>query len=261
MLTLRNGQCTTDPRLDRIRQIDLRSLDYPVSVLLDTEQYRAPRSYTWKLGMDALDQTPTGRDGSYSGSGCVGHGWAHELSARPGVVTGVTHEFALDLYYGIQRRDPWEGGEYPGAEPYYEGTSVLSGAQEVQARGWIDEYRWALTIPDLITTLGYFGPVVAGFDWYEDMFWPDEHGFIRPTGNIAGGHCVLIQGVHIEQTPELTDRPGTLDPVRSYVTIVNSWSPNWGIRGRAKIALVDLAVLWPGADMVVAVRRHSGAVG
>lgn len=252
MFTLRDGRCTADPRLDRIRQTDLRSLNYPVSDVLTADEYRRPRSYTWKLGMEALDQGPNGA--------CVGFGWGHELSARPGVVTGVNDQFALGVYFGAQRRDPWPGGAYPGAEDFYEGTSVLAGAQEVRERGWIDEYRWCFTLDDLVATLGYRGPVVAGLDWTEDMFEPDHDFFLRPTGRYAGGHCVCIQGVHVERTVELGDGPDTLDPIRSYVTIVNSWSPGWGTRGRAKITLVDLAVLWPTAEFVVPMHRHAGTI-
>lgn len=243
--TLRNGQCTRDQRLDRIRQVDLRALNYPISDLLTINMYRAPRSYTWRLPIEVLNQ---GSEGS-----CVGHGFAHELAARPVMVEGITHKFAVDFYYGAQQRDPWAGGAYPSATPWYEGTSVQAGADEAKARGYCDEYRWVLSIPDLITTLGYWGPVVAGLEWTDDMFAPDNEGFIRPTGDVAGGHCVCFTGVKIER-----DAANVVDPVRSYVTGVNSWGPNYGIRGRFKMALVDLAVSWPTAEFVVLVRRRHG---
>lgn len=254
MLTLRDGSCTRDPRLDRIRQVDLGTLNYPISSILTADQYRTPRSYTWSVPM-VLNQG--------QGSSCVGHGWAHELAARPGVVRGVDHAFAVDIYHGAQRRDPWPGGEYEGASPVYAGSSVQAGAEEVKALGFIDEYRWAFTIADLITAIGYHGPAVIGIDWYAGMFEPDDDGWIRPTGDVAGGHCVCLPGVRIVRRPlpagaNPRDVMATIDPLASYAVIQNSWGVGWGISGRARLSLVDLAVLWSGGEFVVPVTRHAG---
>jgi hypothetical protein len=34
-----------------------------------------------------------------------------------------------------------------------------------------------------------------------------------------------------------------VDLQKSYVTLHNSWGPNWGINGRAKLSLYDLEIL------------------
>src|SRR5687767_9948368 len=99
MIILKNGACTSDPRLDRVRHVDLRSLNYLADIsFLGAEPYAKPRSYTWRYGAQ-LDQ---GQEGA-----CVGFGWSHELAARPGIVQGLSNDFARRLYWKIQEQDPW----------------------------------------------------------------------------------------------------------------------------------------------------------
>jgi hypothetical protein len=240
-MNLRNGQFTNDPRLDRVRHVDLRSLDYPVSELLTADQYSNPRSYTWRLET-YLDQGPDGA--------CVGFAFSHELAARPGVVSGINNTYAKHLYWDAQRADPWLGGSYPDASPQYEGTSTVAGAQVAKRRGFIKEYRWALNIMDLVTAVGYSGPAVMGVDWYEDMIDPDEGGYVHPYGDIVGGHCVCLIGVRIVRTAI-----GKVDMLRSYFVIHNSWGPDWGVDGRCGITLAELMVLWPAGDFCIPIGR------
>lgn len=247
MHSLRNGQCTEDPRLDRVRQVDLRSLDFPATPILQLAGAYEPRSYTWRLET-WLDQ---GSEGA-----CVGFGWAHELAARPGVVSGVSDAFARErVYWEAQRIDEWDGGSYPDASPVYEGTSVLAGAKVVTAAGYIHEYRWALEPLELVLAVGYHGPVVIGVDWYADMMDVDADGFIHANGKIVGGHCVCIPAVRV-----VRDSTGALDPLKSYFTIHNSWGPSWGVNGRCHIALVDIMKLWPGGDFCIPVGRIKATV-
>lgn len=235
-------------KFGRLKRVDLRSLNYPVSAVLGDDELRKPRSYTWAPLIPALDQQT---DGS-----CVGHAFAHDLAAKPGVVRGVDHPFARDLYFDIQRRDEWEGGAYEGADPFYEGTSVLAGARLLKERGWFGEYRWALNLRDLVGAVGYRGPVVMGCDWYEGMLTPDSSGFVRPTGRPVGGHCVLIYAVHVVKSTGY----GRPDPLHSWFQVRNSWGPEWGRLGDCRVSLADMAVLWPGADFCVPLGRRQGAV-
>jgi hypothetical protein len=245
-LELRDGSATTDPRLDRCPQYDARSLQFPIARRLTAEQYRAPRSYTWRLE-HVLDQ---GDEGA-----CVGFGWAHELAARPGVVTGIDARYAHDhIYWPAQMQDEWPGGSYPGASPQYEGTSVLGGAKAVKAAGWISEYRWALTPDDLIIAVGYAGPAVIGINWYRDMFTPDADGYVRPTGPLAGGHCVVVTGVQIVLDPGGRN----IDNFRSSFIVTNSWGPTWGHEGRARISFADMLKLWPGGEFCIPLGRLAG---
>lgn len=195
-----------DPRLDRLVEFDERSRSYPIRTLLPTTF----RSYTWRVPV-ALDQ---GREGA-----CVGFGWAHEIAARPWADAGITNDYAFAIYRWAQQNDQWPGEDY-------EGTSVLAGAKAVSE--WLDrivEYRWAFGLDDVRRTLGYRGPVVLGVNWYDGMSEPGSDGFIRVSGNLAGGHCILAYGV---------SEPG------KYVKLWNSWGTGWGQGGACRITFADL---------------------
>lgn len=218
MVQLRDDLTSTDPRLDRIPRDDARNRNYPIRALLNPEV--RPRSYTWACA-DHLDQ---GQEGA-----CVGFGFAHELIAKPRVVAGVSASYArTELYWNIQRNDAWPGGAYPGADPFYEGTSVLDGAAYMKAHGWYDEYRWALSEEDLCLAVGYHGPAVIGVNWWTGMMDTDTNGMIHKSGQIEGGHCTLVKGVSL--------RHGR------YI-IHQSWGASWGVGGDCMISREDMAAL------------------
>lgn len=254
-IPIRGGQFTTDIRLDRVRDVDLGNLNYLVRSVLMSEERRVPRSYTWRVE-SWLDQLSEGS--------CVGHGCAHELLARPAVVKGIDHDFARNrIYHPAQHDDPWTGCFLGRACPIdpsdeqYEGTSTTSGLNILRKLGYVDEFRWALTIQEASTYLGYRGPLVIGVDWYSGMFNPDADGFIHASGNIAGGHCVCVIAIKIEwingRGPHSWDN---VDFLRSYWVIHNSWGKGWGVNGRAKIALIDVMKLWPGGDFACITGRR-----
>lgn len=227
MKKLKDGTTTLDRRLDRLVYFDKRSRKFPIRAITGT---RPLRSYTWSCGA-VLDQ---GRDGA-----CVGFGCTHELIARPAAAVGGVDEegrpYRLDatfakerVYWPAQRRDPWPGGSYPGARPKYEGTSVLAGVQVLHDLGWFDSYRWAFSLNDVLLGIGYHGPCVFGLAWYEGMFTPDAEGYIHPTGELAGGHCVIGNVVQVRQ---------------KRIRIHNSWGPGWGNGGGAWISFEDLRTL------------------
>jgi hypothetical protein len=236
---LANGQLVNDPQLDRVFQLDWRSLDYAVGAELieAAVPVHRPRSYTWFID-EWLDQLNEGA--------CVWFSFAHELAARPQEIHGVTNNYARGVYFDSQRIDPWEGGAYPGASPFYEGTSVLAGAQTLKQRGFYESYHWALSAVEAAQGLGYFGPAVLGTNWYTGMFNTDPKGFIYPTGRIEGGHAILIHAVKIVYKTLWSWRARTWQDVdydRSYVVLHNSWGQGWGQNGKAKLALSQLARL------------------
>jgi hypothetical protein len=208
MIQLKGGHTASDPRLGRIPQPDARNAQYPLSAVLSS----APLvQKTWGL-RGRLDQ---GQEGS-----CVGHGWAHRVNAEPHR-HNLTHEDALTFYHQAQKLDAWPGEDY-------EGTSVLAGAQAVKRDGYLNVYRWARTLDEILLALAHEGPVVAGTPWLQDMFTPDAGGFLRVSGGVAGGHCWLLRGV---------------DPLHERVRMSNSWGSSWGLKGDAWFTFADLQKL------------------
>jgi len=230
MPILCNGTLVQDIRLARVEQFDEKSKNYPIRSLVTGV---APRSYTWSCSQ-WLDQ---GNEGA-----CVGFSMAHELIARPAVVPNITPKFAREeVYWEAQKIDPWPGGAYPGAAPFYEGTSVLAGIKMLQKLGFVTEYRWAFSIQDLVLAVGYCGPAVLGIPWYEGMFDPYPCGHLHVGGSIAGGHAILCKAV------SLKDRTFTLH---------NSWGKAWGFQGDAKISWDELdRLLHEGGEAVIPVGR------
>lgn len=202
-MALKDGSVTFDRRLDRLVHYDEQSKQYPIRTLVAEKKLR---SYSWSL--------PTYLDQGSEGA-CVGFSITHELAARPSEVK-VDNAFAMNVYYNAQQIDPWPGGAYPQAKPYYEGTDVLSGIKYVQKQGYYKEYRWAFSLNDALLALGYNGPGVLGCNWREGMMEPDDKGFIHPTGNVVGGHAILVRAVNIKNKT---------------VTLANSWGKSWGKDG------------------------------
>lgn len=216
--------------LDRLVQFDSRSRAFVATEGLMTPELR---SYTWSCDV----YNDQGREGA-----CVGFAWSHELSARPKIIRKDA-EFATLIYRRAQQIDYWPGEDY-------EGTSVLAGIKAVReilnTRGkpLIQEYRWAFGAEDAVRVLGRRGPMVLGINWHYNMFDTDANGYLHPTGGVAGGHALIANGVRCRYVdpdgPRLWEN---LDLDASWVTVHNSWGPDWGFNGRAKISVRDFAYL------------------
>lgn len=220
-ILLKNNTYTDDIRLDRVPKFDERSRNFPIRELVPSKK---PRSYTWRCDT-YLDQKAEGA--------CVGFGITHELIARPVKVTDLDANFARKLYFDAQRIDEWQGGAYPGASPFYEGTSVLAGIKVAKSQGWFEQYRWSFSIDDLILGIGYNGPAVLGLAWTQGMFSTDNNGYIRPTGYLMGGHCIMCCGVNLK---------------KNRFVLHNSWGTNWGVDGKCYVDIDDMKQLlsWDG---------------
>jgi hypothetical protein len=214
---LRNNIEVEDQRLDRIQQFDERSREFPIRSLL---QAKTPRSYTWRCN-EWYDQ---GREGA-----CVAYSLGHELAARPAEVRGINDKWLVqNVYWEAQKIDPWSGGSYPGAKPFYEGTSILAGVKILHKKKLFETYRWAFNLNDVLLGVSHNGPAVIGVNWYTGMFFPDSKGYIKPTGSLAGGHAVLVRGVNMK---------------KQHVVIRNSWGKNWGVNGDCYLSFDDLGRL------------------
>lgn len=223
-IILPDGTVTHDRRLDRVREFDEQSRAYPIRALIAATL--PPRSYTWSCNT-YLDQ---GSEGA-----CVGFSMGHEILARPKPLT-ATEIQARAIYKRAQLIDPWPGENY-------EGTSVLAGIKILEEDNYIDEYRWAFGIDDLIMALGYKGPAILGVNWYAGQSNIDPAGFIHPEGQLLGGHAILANGIKCIWPYGLVKTLANLDRARSYVRLHNSWGRNWGINGDCFISLAELGYL------------------
>jgi hypothetical protein len=214
--------------LGRLVNFDERSRAFGVRHLLEAKK---PRSYTWRCE-SYLDQ---GAEGA-----CVGYACAHELAARP-VEVPVDAALARSIYLDSQKIDPWPGGAYVGADPYYEGSSVLAGVKILRERGYVPQFRWAFGLQDLILSVGRLGPAVIGVNWYEGMFDTDRKHYVNVDGDIAGGHAIMVRGVNVK---------------RRLFILHNSWGTGWGRYGQAFISWADMErLLHEDGEAVIPLRR------
>lgn len=249
-----DGKVSDDVRLDRVYpgverhfpSLGFLIRDLPKGGVALAE--KPLRSFTWGVPQ-WLDQGQEGR--------CVEYAICHELLARPVMIERQRVDEILlgkKIYWPAQEEDEWEGGSYPGADPIYEGTSVLSGMKVAARLGFFGEYRWGLNAKDLALCIGYAGPAILGINWYEGMHETDPHGFVHVSGSISGGHAILCHRVKIEKRKD-----GSIDYDRSYFQLHNSWGPSWGVDGRAKVLWSDMErLISEQGEVALPVRRSKG---
>ena len=210
------------PRLDWVSHHDERSLSHPVREVIGTVKRR---KRMWSVGDPVIDQ---GQEGA-----CVGFGWTNELRAQPVVVKlPDPTAFAFGLYKQAQKVD-----DQPGEN--YSGTSVLAGAKVVKSLGFMDGYKWAFGIDDVIDTIVAQGPVVLGIPWYDSMYDTRPSGLIDVSGEVVGGHCILADGYDPKARFAKEGLGNTFEVIR----LRNSWGPDWGVHGDGYITVSDLAAL------------------
>ena len=208
-IQLKGNRLTERKRLDRIAHFDPRSKDHGIRGAGDGQF----RTKFWDLRV-TLDQ---GTEGA-----CVGYGLTHALICDPVPMHQLDGRFAREqIYWEAQRIDPWPGGSYPGAVPYYEGTGVLDGVKAAHKLGYFDSYKWAFGLRDLIEGVGHVGPAILGLIWFAGMERPTWRGYIFPVGPDLGGHCLICRGVDIP---------------RQRFLLHNSWGNGWGRGGSCWIS-------------------------
>jgi Papain family cysteine protease len=164
----------------------------------------------WELKIQ-LDQGQTGH--------CVGFGWAGWVDALP-VEGFYQNADGHALYYECKVID---------GEPLAEnGSYVRSGALALRNRGRLAAFAFATKTTELDDWIDKNGPIVVGTAWTDDMFSPDANGLVKPTGQVAGGHCYLM-----------------LDKNEADDTYLfqNSWGASWGQNGRFKMKRSDFGSL------------------
>lgn len=223
-------------QLGRIPEEDIRDKAFPFASTITPGQRQ--RSYTWmKNAIQVIDQGP--RMGS-----CVGCTFIAEAAASPKAwdLGDDLKATAEHYYFECQANDSFPGGEYPGASPFMQGTSIRAGAKTAQRRGMIGEYRWAYGAEQVAYAVGR-GPVVMGTWWFEGMDNPDASGYILPDGKKLGGHAWLIIGVNWR--------------LRRF-EMLNSWGTEWGNGGFAYLTFnsVDFLLTEQGEALVIMERKR-----
>lgn len=231
MPKLRDGSESSDPRLTRMPHLDPKSLAYGIKALFTPATKL--KTKTWRC-KDYFDQ---GNEGA-----CTGFAVTHELAAQPTRIGGLSNKFAREeIYWEAQKIDPFDGGAYPGAEVFMEGSTVLAAVKVAKSLGYIEEYRWAMSVKDLALAIGNVGPAILGVRWYEGMFKPAACGMLHPTGEIVGGHAILCRGYNAKK--------------RTFL-VHNSWGKNWGDEGTARIHWDDMqTLLAKNGDACIPTRR------
>jgi hypothetical protein len=187
-------------------------IQHTEKVLLDPEKQP---SYS-QLGSSAYWTDPVTGKVDYSGDG-----YAAELYAVRGY--DAIHDGIL------MPKDPERD----------DGAYTHLGAVILKRRGLIDGYYSAESVDDVLQAVLTHGPVVHASAWYRNMFGTykgqDDMQYVDvdPASGLAGYHAYLIDAVNLA--------PTTGEP---FATILNSWGPGWGKRGRARIAIPDLGTLW-----------------
>lgn len=215
--------------LGRVPAPDARDGLFPMRAALGPVQARTG-SKVWDESFPSLDQ---GQNGT-----CVGHGWKHWLLTAPLVQSKPdTDPLALAIYDRCTEID-----EFPANDPVngqYNlayGTSTRAGAKVLVEKGLLAEFRSATALSDMVDWLMDKGPLVIGINWYNGMFGPFDGTLARPTGGVAGGHCVCVQGV---------DNDFQTSQGKGVFLIRNSWGPAWGPwrNGLVHIAFSDMQQL------------------
>lgn len=228
-IELKGGFTTEDPRLDRVQQFDERSRDHPIGEVVP---YNV-ESKVWRLNRSRYGDQ--GQEGA-----CVEFGWTHVFGAQGASYTPTVSLATLRkiraghlFYWPGQRRDYWPGGSYEGADPFYEGTSVLAVAQVAQELGFMSEYRWAFSLDEGVRGVCNEGPAAIALNWDNGLARPRPNGLAVPDGNDIGGHCVAWIGC-------LFGHKLAGEPKRDLAVIPQSWGLNHGDRGRIYVPLEDL---------------------
>lgn len=204
-------------QLDRIPSPPSNSAAYPIRALVPAVPER--REVRWELTGDfPLDQQAEGA--------CTAFGTSAELSALP-IAIPTGNRFAFDLYEHVRAEDRAMGYHFPA------GATMLAAMRAAKKLGHIQGYRWAQTFDDIRDAVLTHGSVVMGTWWYSGMDSWDEHGLVRVGGERRGGHCWTIVGY-------LPAHPAHGEVFEA----INSWGPDWGVRGRFYLTPADLQRLF-----------------
>lgn len=197
-------------RLGRHVFHDPRSLSYPFAA--PTVEVASVR---WSADSDPiLDQ---GNVGSCTGNATVGSllcslGVLHK-ALSPEQAAGLNEHLALQIYSLASQTDP-----FPGAYPNQDtGSDGLDAAKAAVKLGLISGYSHALSFQAFLQALAT-APVIAGIQWMSTFDNPGADGLVSYGGYVRGGHEICFDEIDVEH---------------QIVWFRNSWTDQWGLKGRA----------------------------
>lgn len=201
----------------------------PKSLNFAAPELNPVKTKTWRRIGAVLDQGSLGS--------CTGNAAAQAANSFPLRERGrvLRQADAVALYSRATELDPWEG-TYP---PDDTGSSGLAVAKAGAEKGLWTRYEWAFGFDHALSAL-MEGPLLVGTYWYNQMFYPDENGFVTPGGAVAGGHEYLLSGVNVRG---------------KYLIFTNSWGKDWGIGGRFRMSFESFQKLLDEQGDVVLLRK------
>lgn len=216
-----------DPRLGRHVQHDERSRRFayrgPVS---------PPHTVRHERHVPVFDQGAVGSCTGNAAVGCLATGpffpTINEGDAAE--IRSLDQRAAVHVYSQASAIDPFRG-QYP---PDDTGSDGLSVAKVLHGMNAISGYEHAFGLDQALAALMSV-PLITGTVWREGMYEPDREGLVRPTGKSVGGHEYLVD---------------EYDAERGWVGFTNSWSEQWGLRGRFYMQAEDYAELLADAGDV-----------
>ena len=199
---------SVERKFGRLVLVDERDKNYPLKAILPTTTERTERYWDSTVFLDQGAKPM-----------CVGYGWAHWVDDPP-----ITHPQLIDPEWIYNEAQKIDGFPMP-----HDGSTVRAAAKILQGKSVISNYYWAQSSNDIVMAVLEKGPVTVGTNWYSDMSSPSIiDGLIKPTGQLQGGHCYLINGV---------------DTKKGLLRIKNSWGRLWGKLGEAYISFDDMGKL------------------
>lgn len=193
-----------------------------------------PRSVLHTLDAPILDQGEL--------RSCTGNALAQLLNTSKFAASRPRRRYlnqnaAVDLYSVATDLDGFEG-TYP---PIDTGSSGLAVCKAGVRLGYLTSYQHSFGFDHFADTL-VLQPVIVGTNWYRDMSDPDRDGFVEPRGGVDDEHEYLALGINRAE---------------EYVELVNSWSDQWGDRGRFRMTFPHFRrLLAEGGDVTVPIGKR-----
>lgn len=157
-----------------------------------------------------LDQ---GLLGSCTGNAAVGAiGTAPLYGRLPEGHPALNQTLAVRVYSDATRIDGvW--GEMPASDT---GSTGIAVAKVLTSMGLAAGYQHTFSIDGALRAL-VRQPVLLGINWYEGFDLPNSSGRAWPSGELRGGHEIVLDGIDVENR---------------LVWATNSWGKYWGLQGR-----------------------------